>query len=144
MTNSDWIELFRVIPEVEHSKLVVVLQNGTEFSVDTLCKLEPNYLVLRGRMGGTIEESRGVFIPYSKMLCLRIERIVKVEEMIAMCGAAAEAAQAEAAAAVLVAEAAVVPPTPVPIAPNDPQAASRLLMDKIRANRAASRSGPPS
>ena len=143
MSNAEWIELFHVIPLEDHCKLVVVLQNGTEFSVDTLCKLEPNYLVMRGRMGGTIEEARGIFIPYDQMLCLRLERIMKLEEMTAMCGNPAAVPDAPVRAG------AIEPtptksPTPLPVAPNDPAAASRLLMDKIRANRAANKTGSPS
>ena len=58
MTSTEWIEMLRLIPEEEHGKLVVVLTNGAELCVDTLCRFESNFLVMRGRTGGTIDEDR--------------------------------------------------------------------------------------
>jgi hypothetical protein len=84
MSNDAWIEMFRLIPEEERTKLIIVLQNASEISVDTLIRFEPHFLLLRGRVAGTIDEARGFFIPYNQMLYLRLERVVRVEEMDAM------------------------------------------------------------
>src|SRR5687768_16227608 len=86
MKSTEWIETLRLIPEAEHGKLVVVLSNGSEICVDTLCRYETNFLVMRGRTGGTIEEARGYFIPYNQMVCLRIDRSIKLEELDAIFG----------------------------------------------------------
>ena len=56
---------------------MIVLQTGSELCVDTLVEFERTFLVLRGRVGGTIEEARAFFVPYDQMLCLRLERIVR-------------------------------------------------------------------
>jgi hypothetical protein len=141
MTNAEWIEMFQLVPEQEHSKLVIVLQTGSEISVDTLVRFERNFLVLRGRLSGTIEEARAFFVPYDKMLCLRIERIMRLEDLQTMLPATGSRIITPAArpgdetreeGAFRSSH-----PTPVGVAPTDPAAASRLLLEKIRATRAA-------
>jgi|SRR5262245_8374373 len=137
MLNAEWIEMFRLIPQEEHTKLIIALQNGTELSVDTLIRLEPHFLLLRGRVAGTIDEARGFFVPYSQMLYVRLERVVSVEEMDGLfphqiIPMAEEVKSAN--------DTAVVPTSerPTPTVPTDPATASRLLMERIRAMRASS------
>lgn len=139
MTNQEWIDMFRAVPESEHTKLVIVLHTGADICVDTLVRFEKTFLVLRGRLGGTIEEARAFMVPYDQMMCLRIERVIKIEELEAMFPVQSSR------------------PTPLPMklptstgednifrsahptptAPSDPAAASRLLLEKIKASRAA-------
>ena len=40
MTSAEWIDTFRFIPEAEHGKLVIVLQNGTELCVETVVRFD--------------------------------------------------------------------------------------------------------
>ena len=85
MTSAEWIQMFRLVPEGEQ-KLVIILQNGSELCVDTLVRFEPSFLVLRGRAGGSIDESRGFLVPYDQMTCLRLDRVIKLEDLEAMFG----------------------------------------------------------
>ena len=135
MTAEDWIDVIRLIPEVEHVKLAVILQNGTELCVDTIIRYERQFLVLRGRQGGTIEESRAFFVPYDQMLCLRLDRVVKVEEIQEFFGTPSETLMPTPSR-----EAAIVPAANIPTAnvPTDPAVASRLLLERIRQMRANS------
>ncbi len=128
MTSAEWIQMFRLVPEGEQ-KLVIVLQNGTELCVDTLVRFEHSFVVLRGRAGGSIDESRGFLVPYDQMTCLRLDRTLKVDDLENLFGQGGEPGQ--------------IPDTqvtrsnqPTPVAPTDPAAASRLLLDRIRAMRA--------
>ena len=134
MIAEDWIDALGLIPEAEHSKLVIVLQNGTELCVDTIIRYEPHFLVLRGRQGGTIEESRGFFVPYDQMLCLRLDRIVKVEEIQEYFGTTTASV-----APIPSREMPIVPASesPTPTVPTDPAIASRLLLERIRQMRAS-------
>lgn len=138
MTSDEWIDMLRLVPEAEHGKLVIVLRNGTELCIDTIVRYEPAFLVIRGRQGGTIEEARGFFVPYEQMLCLRLDRIVKVEELNGFFGteAAAEAPAPKRDSGRFT--------LPTPTAPTDPAAASKLLLERIRVARAnsAPRTGP--
>jgi hypothetical protein len=86
MTNREWIEAFELFPVEQHNQLVITLQNGTDLVVETLFRFEPNFLVMRGRQGGNVDESRAFFVPYSQMLYLRLERIVKLKELYALFG----------------------------------------------------------
>jgi hypothetical protein len=86
MRNEDWKEVFRLIPEDQHSELVIMLQNGIELVVDVLFRFEPNFLVLRGRQAGQVDEGRAFFVPYDQMLCLRLERRVKLQELYGLYG----------------------------------------------------------
>lgn len=133
MIAAEWIDMLRLIPEVEHVKLVIVLRNGTELCVDTIIRYEDSFLVLRGRQGGNTDESRGFFVPYDQMLCLRLDRIVKVEEIEEFFGPPTASLSP-------VPETPVVPVSnqPTPTVPTDPAIASRLLLERIRAVRANS------
>ena len=135
MTAEDWIDMLRLIPEAEHGKLVIVLRNSTELCVDTLIRYEPNFLVMRGRQGGTVEEARAFFVPYHQMLCLRLDRICKVEEVQEFFGTPSEALAPTPSR-----EAAIIPASnmPTPTVPADPAVASRLLLERIRQMRANS------
>lgn len=132
MTSAEWIDMLRIIPESEHGKLVVVLLNGMELCVDTIIRYEDHFLILRGRQGGTIEEARGFFVPYDQMLCLRLDRILKVEEIEQFFGPPTDSMTPVPRDTPL--EAA----TPLPAVPTDPAVASRLLLERIRAVRASS------
>ena len=135
MTAEDWIDMIRLVPEAEHGKLVIVLKNGTELCIDTIIRYEPQYLVLRGRQGGTIEESRAFFVPYDQMLCLRIDRVVKVEEIQEFFGTPSETLMPTPSREAPILPAANIPAVAVP---TDPAVASRLLLERIRQMRANS------
>ncbi|HEX3147408.1 MAG TPA: hypothetical protein VHR66_04950 [Gemmataceae bacterium] len=139
MTAAHWIETLRLIPEVEHGKLVIVMQNGTELCIDTIVSFEPQFIVIRGRQGGTIEEARGFIVPYDQFLCLRIERAVKVEELKGFFNTPTTPTPVGPGSGHFSRSA-----VPTPVVPTDPAAASKLLMERIRAVRAnsASRTGP--
>jgi len=154
MENRDWIEMFRVIPEAQHNQLVLVLLNGSEISLDTLFRFESNYVVARGRVGGTTDENRAFFIPYQQMLYYRLERIVKLEELTDI-----YEGQPPAVAAPDVTETPLAAPAPsptavnplvpvtapanngTPAAPVDPNATRNALLERIRAARATQLSG---
>ena len=135
MTADDWIDMLRLIPEAEHGKLVIVLRNSTELCVDTIIRYEPQFLVMRGRQGGTVEEARAFFVPYAQMLCLRLDRVCKVEEVQEFFGTPTTSI-----APTPLREAAIVPAVTAPTAavPTDPAVASRLLLERIRQMRANS------
>jgi len=131
MSSDEWINTLQLIPQVEHGKMVIVLQNGTELCVDTIVRYEPDFLVMRGRQGGQIEEGRGFFVPYDHFLCLRLDRMIKVDELQEFFGRDELAA---------VAPLPIEPESaqPAQAVPSDPAIASRLLLERIRAVRASS------
>jgi hypothetical protein len=134
MLSADWQGMLRLVPEAERTKLVIVLVNGTELCVDTIIRYEEAFVVMRGRVGGQVEEARGFFVPYDQMLYLRLDRVMKVEELQAFFSAPPTPEQApnnpDKVPEVPVLDA------PTPPVPTDPATASRLLVERIRAARA--------
>jgi hypothetical protein len=86
MRNEEWLQMLRLIPESQQNQIVIMLQNGVDLVVETIFRLESNYLVMRGRRGGDVDENRAFFVPYSQMLCFRLERVVKLNELYALFG----------------------------------------------------------
>jgi hypothetical protein len=139
MTNQEWIEMFRLIPDEEQNQLVLVLLNGSEISVDVLFRYEPNFLVLRGRVAGTTDEGRAFFVPYDQMLYYRIERVVNVAELReivckgrAISDVVVPAVQAPASESPVP----TVAPSTNGTAVGDAAATRNALLDRIRAARA--------
>ena len=144
MTAVDWMDMLRLVPEAERTKLVIVLVNGTELCVDTIVRYEESFVVMRGRVGGQVEEARGFFVPYDQMLYLRLDRVMRVEEL---------QAYVTGPGAAQVVETPLPPPAEVPLVPaeqaappmpTDPATASRLLLERIRAVRASASARFPS
>jgi len=140
MTNADWVYLLRRIPEHEHTKLVFVMRSGAELCVEILFRFEESYAVMRGRFAGSTDELRGFFVPYDQILCLRLDRMVRGEEMHDFF--ANEPLPAGRKSGSL--ETPMVPPSerPTPTVPAEPAAASKLLLERIRAVRASSAKFP--
>jgi hypothetical protein len=140
MTNADWTHLLRRIPECEHSKLVFVLRNGTEMCVEIVFRFEEAYAVVRGRFAGSTDELRGFFVPYDQILCLRLDRAVRAEDMQEIFANDPIPAGRKSGSL----EMPLVPPSerPTPTVPADPAAASKLLLERIRAVRASSAKFP--
>jgi hypothetical protein len=134
MTNVEWIDMLRVVPEDDQNQMVIVLQNGAEITVDTLFGFEPNFLVMRGRVGGTTDEGRAFFIPYDQMLYCRIERVTNIAEI-------RDFMQGKSKAAAPVSSEPIIhtAPAPIAVAPvppvTDATANRNALLDRIRAAR---------
>jgi len=86
MRRDECIDLLSRIPEAEHGQINLILQNRMLVTIDTIIKMEPAYLVLRGREGGSTDEGRGFFVPYEEIAYIRLERVVKVGELRRMFG----------------------------------------------------------
>jgi len=151
MNNEEWIALYKTIPEDIIPAMVIQLVNGTDICLDTIIHYQPQYLVARGRLGGTTDESRGFFIPYDQMIMLRWEKLVKLRDMQEVAGlertAKLSILEAEADARDNPPEA--TPTAPVPAAtPAAEQAApagmdTKTILEKIRAMRSAGSPGGP-
>lgn len=68
------------------TSIVITLNNGLFLSVDTIVRYEQDYLVMRGREGGTTDEGRAFFIPYDEIGFVKIDRMVKASELKRMYG----------------------------------------------------------
>jgi hypothetical protein len=71
MENGGWVDLLRLVPEKLHDKLLLMTADGSEVAVQNLIRLEPQYVVLRGRIAGTSDTGLAFFIPYDRIAFVR-------------------------------------------------------------------------
>ena len=84
--NEAWIAVFRRIPENMHDGLTVGLRSGVEIAIQTILKLEPDFIIMRGRLTGTQEGGKILMMPYAEMTVLSIARPMKDTEVEAIFG----------------------------------------------------------
>jgi hypothetical protein len=76
MQHATWIELLRMIPPEQHDSMVVVTTVGTEITFQAVLRVEPEYVVIRGRLSGTTDTGRVFFLPYDQINYLAFFREV--------------------------------------------------------------------
>lgn len=76
MQSGGWVELFRLIPEKLHDKLIVMMADGSEVAVQDIIRLEPEYVMLRGRAGGTSDTGLAFFLPYERIVFVHVVKPV--------------------------------------------------------------------
>jgi hypothetical protein len=81
MQHTDWIDLLRLIPTEQHNTLVVTTLTGVDLNVETILRIEEQYLVFRGRVSGITDEGRVFFVPFRQIDFLQMNRYVKEAEV---------------------------------------------------------------
>jgi hypothetical protein len=84
--NESWIAMFRRIPANLHDTLSLGLTTGSEIVVQKIMKLEPDFMIIRGRVAGTQDSGRIVMIPYAELTYVAIQRFLKDPEVAAIFG----------------------------------------------------------
>ncbi len=140
MQNADWVTLFRQFPAELHSQLVVVLNNRMEVCIETIFRVEPMYLLVRGRMGGTTDGGMIYTVPYSQMSAVYLTRQILEEEVEKIFGASGKPLQRSAMDADRPAPLNNSQSTPIPAFGKAPEAtavARNNLLERLRAARQA-------
>lgn len=70
--NQAWIALFRRIPANLHDVLSLGLTTGSEIVIQKIVKLEPDFMIIRGRLAGTQDSGRIVMVPYNQLTFVAI------------------------------------------------------------------------
>ncbi|MFO0851980.1 MAG: hypothetical protein U0871_25945 [Gemmataceae bacterium] len=128
-------DLFRRVPEADHTKVVIVLAGGQAVSVETVFQVGPDLLIVRGREVGSNDEGRAFFLPYPIISFVKMERLVRLEELAGMfTGGQLPAAAPRPAGTSAPASAPATPPPAGPVL--DPTAiAKQNLLERLRAAR---------
>ena len=84
--NQAWITLFWRIPADLHDTLALGLATGAEIVVQRIVKLEPDFMIIRGRLAGTQDTGRVVMVPYPQLTFVAIQRDLKDSEVEAIFG----------------------------------------------------------
>ncbi len=93
--NQAWIAMFRRIPANLQDTLALGLTTGAEIVVQKIIKLEPDFMLIRGRLSGTQDNGRIVLIPYGQLTFVALTRILKDQEVESIFGKGAPPAAAD-------------------------------------------------
>jgi len=86
MTADDIHDILDKIDPNNLGKTVLVLRHGAAVTIDSIARREEDYLVLRGRENGTTDEGRALFVPYDEVLYVKVDRVMRIEELKRMYG----------------------------------------------------------
>src|SRR5438874_9703814 len=86
MRNSVWAALLRQVPPEQHNILMLVTRGGTEITVQTILRLDEEFLAFKGRLAGSQDAGRLYFIPLDNIDYFGFNRMVKDEEYVEMFG----------------------------------------------------------
>ena len=100
MPSTAWIRLLRLVPAKDQDNLMLLTSNRTEFAVQAILRLDPDFLIIKGRLAGSQDQGRVFFIPYEQIDHIGFYRAFKDAEFNEMfADLEAPAAPAEPAAA---------------------------------------------
>jgi hypothetical protein len=86
MQSAAWKAIFNRIPREHHEIMMVVTSIGIEINVKSVQVLEPEYAVIRGRLGGTTDAGRLFFVPYDQINYLTFNKEIKETQVAEMLG----------------------------------------------------------
>ncbi|MEI7855788.1 MAG: hypothetical protein WCJ06_18935 [Planctomycetota bacterium] len=81
MTTSAWLQLLPNLPQSWKESLVVKTISGTELSVQSIVRIDEQFVVIRGRVAGTTEQGQVYFVPTDRIETICIQRPPKEDEM---------------------------------------------------------------
>lgn len=93
--NQAWIAMFRRIPANLQDTLALGLTTQTEIVVQKIVKLDPDFMLIRGRLAGTQDAGRVMLIPYPQLAFVALIRDLKDADVEAIFGKGAPAAVAD-------------------------------------------------
>jgi hypothetical protein len=86
MPHVAWERLLRQLPAKEQDGLMLMTNTRTEIAVQSILRLDPDFLIIKGRLAGSQDAGRVFFVPYAHIDHLGFYRAVKdteFEEMFA-------------------------------------------------------------
>ena len=89
MQGSAWIDLLRRLPADLHDGLSFGLVTGAEVVVQSLIKMESDFVIVRGRMSGTTAEGRVMMLPYTHLTLVALNKPIAEPDVQALFGKAA-------------------------------------------------------
>jgi hypothetical protein len=80
MQNSAWAALLRHIPSQIHHHLMLVTTSGTEIAIQTILRVDHEFLAFKGRLAGSQDAGRLFFVTYNQIDYLGFQQAVKDSE----------------------------------------------------------------
>jgi hypothetical protein len=80
MQSTGWQSLLAMMTG-RHENLALVLANGAQVCIHTVIRSEPEYLVVRGRLLGTVEDNGFYIVPFDQIMYLALPRTTKESDV---------------------------------------------------------------
>jgi hypothetical protein len=123
MQSTAWVTLLRHIPAQVHENLMVMTLSGTEIAIQTLLRIDREFVAIKGRVAGSQLAGRVFFIAYDQIDYFGFQQEVKDEKFqelfagLTMPGLGAAEAAATAIEVPTVEQASNSSPVPTPVIP---------------------------
>jgi hypothetical protein len=86
MQSAAWAALLRHIPPEAHGNLMVVTLSGTEIALQSILRIDHEFLAFKGRLAGSQDAGRLFFLPFAQIDYLGFQQPVKDTEYQEMFG----------------------------------------------------------
>jgi hypothetical protein len=81
MESTGWRDLVVRLPAKQHNRLMVMTSGGTEILIQEISRIQPEYLVIKGRVSGTSDAGRLYFVPFDQISFVGLSKMVMDEEI---------------------------------------------------------------
>src|SRR5262249_27987491 len=108
MQGPSWVALLRRLPTALHETLILVTNTAIEVVVQNIIRLEREFVIVRGRMAGSQDTGRIIFVPYDQITYAGLTKKLTDEEVRTALGRPGNLPPAVVATAPMVAAAGVV------------------------------------
>lgn len=81
MQLSEWVRLFTNAPPDAQSAMILGVANGSTVAVQEVVRIDPEYVVIRGRLGGTTDADRIFCLPYDQLTFFLFNKPLSDEDL---------------------------------------------------------------
>ena len=113
MVESGWVQVFQRIPPEYFADISVISVTGNELVIQVLYRLEADFMIVRARVSGTMDNARVTVVPYSQIDFISFNKKMAEDEVQNVFGTGSFAACAQLAPSYRAAPA-MPNPTPLP------------------------------
>jgi hypothetical protein len=80
MHSNAWVQLLQQIPPQLREQLMIVTAAGIEISVNSIMRIDHEFVAFRGRLSGSQDQGRLFFLPYRNIDYVGFQREVKDDQ----------------------------------------------------------------
>ena len=81
-----WATLLRHIPPEEHGKLLLMTGSGMEVAIQSILRIDHEFVAFKGRLAGSQDQGRLFFVPFANIDYINSTYAIKDEEFQSMFG----------------------------------------------------------
>jgi hypothetical protein len=86
MQGKDWGNLLRRIPANFHDDLILATTTGAEIVLQSILRIEPDFIILRGRPSGSSDAGKIIIVPFQQVSYVSFKRALTEPEVAAIFG----------------------------------------------------------